>query len=52
MPGSHLKYKFLDIKALKDRKDDISRGMCQYCLVNIYKGKKSENEVFGSWNYA
>jgi len=40
MPGNHLKYKFLDIKALTDRNDEISRRVHQYYLVNINKGKK------------
>lgn len=39
MPGSHLKYKFLE--SLQDGKDDTSVWICQYYLDNIYKGKKT-----------
>lgn len=53
MPGSHLKYKFLE--SLQDGKDDTSVWICQYYLDNIYKikknknEKKSENRVFSFW---
>lgn len=40
MPGSHFKYKFLDIKSLIDMKQEISGWIYQCSLVNVYKEKK------------